>query len=124
MIKKILHLITLTILVGCANTGSNFKPIIDQKGINMVVYENDLTDCQALSTDTSSAGKKAAMGATGAAAVGALVGVITGDSGKAALQGAGIGAIVGGLSGGAGGMKEQESIIRKCLAGRGYRVLN
>lgn len=110
-------------LAGCATSGADYQPIIDTKGVNQAQYQTDLSECQAISQQTqpasSAAGKDAAFGA----AVGAVIGAIGGNS-RDAAQSAGLGAVAGGLSGGGTAVAERKTVLRNCLRGRGYRLLN
>ena len=51
---------------------------------------------------------------------GAAIGAITGNAG----QGAGIGAVTGGAESARISDRERANVVRNCLRGRGYRVLN
>jgi len=55
--------------------------------------------------------------------MGAVIGAVAGNH-NTAQRGAGAGAIVGGLKGNKQARLEQERIVRRCLSGRGYNVLN
>ena len=107
---------------GCVGTGSNYRPIVDNKNVDLNRYEADLQECQAYARQTANAGKSAAGGAIIGAALGlglALIGGSGYDKGVAA----GVGAAVGGAGGADAGETNQRNIIRNCLGGRGYRVL-
>lgn len=97
-------------------------PIIDTQGVNMSLYESDLRQCQAYADEVQIAQKTTAGAATGAV-VGGIFGAIVGNSGTA-QKGAGVGAIGGGMNGVGEGLRERERVIKRCLLGRGYRVLN
>lgn len=112
------------VMVGCANTGADVRPIVDTKGVNQAQYEQDLAECQNLAHQQSGAGESAAKTAAGGAAVGGLIGLVTGGNGTRIAQSAGVGAVIGGATGAYSGNKSQESIVKRCLTGRGYRVLN
>ena len=112
-------LAALTLAAGCTSTN---EIIIDEKGINMSRYEDDLADCRAYSEQVA-VGEKAAKGAASGAVVGGLIGAITGDSDRAA-EGAGVGAVTGGAKGVNEGEKDSIRVVKNCLRGRGYRVLN
>jgi len=105
------------ILVGC---GARHKPIIDTQGVNMAAYQQDLYECQQYAEQVDS---KAGKGAVGGALVGGLIGAAIGNS-DTAKKGAGVGAIKGGLRGGAKTKREKAVVVKNCLRGRGYRVLN
>lgn len=111
-------LVALVLLAGCA--GPTYRPIIDTQGVDLNRYEADLRDCQAFSTQTADAGKSAAVGAAAGAVLGSVLAGVSGDNRKSSAE---LGAIAGAISGGAGGETNQRNIIRRCLAGRGYRVL-
>jgi len=105
-------------LISCA--GSTYRPIVDTQGIDFNRYEADLQQCQQFSTQTNDATTSAAVGATAGAVLGSvLAGVVGGDRSATAKLTAIEGAIVGGAS----GETNQRNIIRRCLSGRGYRVL-
>lgn len=95
-------------------------PIIDTKGVDMSAYNQDLAECETYSTQVST-GKAVGKGAAGGAAVGAAVGAIAGGS---AGKGAGIGAVTGGAQSARISDREKAEVVRNCLRGRGYKVLN
>ncbi|RMF98261.1 MAG: glycine zipper family protein [Gammaproteobacteria bacterium] len=115
MIRKLLPGLAASIAACAANTG----PIIDTKGVDMQAYQRDLGECQAYSEQISTA-KGVAKGAAGGAAVGAATGAISGNPGK----GAGYGAIFGGAASARLNEREKSQVVKNCLRGRGYRVLN
>lgn len=94
-------------------------PIIDERGVNMVNYQADLQECESYA-DPISVGEGAAKGAAGGAAVGAATGAIGGDI----YSGAGYGAIFGATRYGNEADREKRTVVKRCLMGRGYRVLN
>ena len=53
-------------------------------------------------------------------AAAAPAGAISGD----AARGAGYGGISGATQSGLSNKREQEAVVKRCVAGRGYRVLN
>ncbi|UTA49133.1 glycine zipper family protein [Simiduia sp. 21SJ11W-1] len=106
------------LLVGCARNA----PIIDTQGVNMALYQQDLAQCQAISTQVDTGGKVAG-GAAGGAIVGGAIGAVLNGS-QGAQKGAGVGAISGAARGAASGKQEQQRVVKNCLRGRGYRVLN
>jgi hypothetical protein len=108
--------VVLALSAGCA---SHPDPIIDTKGVNMARYEVDLRECRAYAEEVSVAGG-AAKGAAAGAVVGAAAGAISGD----ADRGAGYGAIGGGARSALYNQREKERVVKNCLRGRGYRVLN
>ena len=125
--KNLLTALFLITLLGCvANNSSSIfegsKPIIDTKGVNMSQYEIDLEECSIFSEDIST-GKSIAKGAVTGAAVGAVIEAITDDvrSRRDAIE---VGAVSGGAQSGIRAVGEKERILKRCLRGRGYKVLN
>jgi len=120
---RISALITL-FLIGCASvedlTGNN--PIIDTLGVNLTQYNHDLAECQQYANEVEIA-QKAAIGAASGAAVGGVFGAVLGNS-ETVRRGAGLGAVGGGTRGVREGIRERDRVIKRCLIGRGYRVLN
>ena len=88
----------------------------------MTQYEVDMEECSTFSEDIST-GKSIAKGAVTGAAVGAVVEAITEDvrSRRDAIE---VGAVSGGVQSGIRAVREKEQIVRRCLRGRGYKVLN
>lgn len=98
------------------------RPIVDTKGVDMQVYESDLEDCYAFA-DQVDADNKILTGAATGAVVGSVIGAAAGKS-ETAKRGAGVGAASGTLSGTSSVIAERQRVVRNCLAGRGYLVLN
>ena len=82
-----------------ASAGADVRPIVDMKGVNETRYEKDLAECQGYAKEAPRMGSTAAKGA--------------GDS-----------AVVGGAGDTYKGNESQEAVVKKCLVGRGYKVLN
>ena len=120
MNKFILPILLPFLLLGCRATDD--RPIVDMQGVSIAQYNADLADCQAYA-DEVEAGRQVARGAVGGAVIGGAVGAIVGNS-DVAQRTAGAGAVVGGSRGAQGAMIERERVVRNCLRGRGYRVLN
>lgn len=113
----------VVLLSGCAaTTGANYRPIIDSKGIDFNRYEADLSECQAYATQTASAAQSAAAGAIAGAVLGAALAAAAGSRYDRSST-ARVGALSGAVGAGAEGERNQRTIINRCLAGRGYRVL-
>jgi hypothetical protein len=104
------------LVVGCA---SHPEPIIDTVGIDMRHYEQDLQDCETYGSQVRIE-KGVAKGAVAGGAVGAASGAVLGDAGT----GAGLGAIGGAARSAQIGEREKSRVVKNCLRGRGYRVLN
>jgi hypothetical protein len=110
------------LVAGCASTPG--KPVVDMKGVNPYQYEQDLEECSIYADEVNVAGK-AVGGAAAGAAVGAAVGAIwDGQDGNSPERGAATGAVLGGAGGIGSGATERSQVVKNCLRGRGYRVLN
>ncbi len=117
--KAMLLTITgIVMLVGCTTTD---EIIIDRKGVNMSQYDEDLADCETYAEQVQ-VGKKAGKGAASGAVVGGAVGSI--DNRHDAGEGAAVGAILGGVRGLNEGERDQVRVVKNCLRGRGYKILN
>ena len=108
--------LVLTVMSGCA---SHPDPIIDMKGVDPVAMQDDWTDCESYS-DQIVIGKGATRGAAAGGITGAATGAISGN----AEQGAGYGAIYGAARSTLEGDREKQAVFKRCMRGRGYRVLN
>lgn len=106
------------LLGACASRG----PIIDTQGVDMARYDQDLAQCETYAAQVNT-GAEAGKSAVGGAALGAVLGAIIGNSSTVA-RGAGVGGVLGGARGAARGEGEKEQVVKNCLRGRGYRVLN
>jgi uncharacterized protein YcfJ len=95
------------------------EPIVDTKGVDLAAYHRDLDECQKYAAQIDPA-KGVAKGAVAGAAVGAAVGAIGGDVGQAAA----VGAVSGGASSALKADEDKQNVVKRCLSGRGYRVLN
>ncbi|MGB5246439.1 MAG: hypothetical protein WBN34_07810 [Woeseia sp.] len=112
----ILAVVATTVFTGCA---SHPQPIVDMQGVDPVRFAQDRSECEAYAAQVKPA-KGAARGAVAGAAVGAATGAISGN----ADSGAGYGGIYGASRSGLRGANEKERVFKRCLSGRGYRVLN
>lgn len=102
----------------CAGNG----PIVDTKGIDQARYKQDLNECETYAGQVST-GKAAAKSAGAGALVGAAIGAIVGNS-TTVVQSAGVGGVLGGAKGAASGEQSKDQVVKNCLRGRGYSVLN
>ena len=116
--KRVLALGCGLLLTGCVQ----HELIIDTKGVDKAKYEADLADCEAYA-DRVDPGKRAVQRGVGGAVVGAVMGAAIGDGRTAERVGGALG-----TTGAAGGAREAERertrVLRRCMRGRGYRVLN
>ena len=124
MRTSLLTLLCLLAVTACSSiedlTGNN--PIIDSQGVNLAQYNADLRQCEAYAEQVAIA-QKAGAGAVSGAVVGGVFGAVVGNS-DTAKKGAGIGAVGGGARCLGQGIHEQERVIKRCLIGRGYSILN
>ncbi len=120
MIRPLMALsVAALAIVACTTTD---EIIIDRKGVNMAQYEKDLAECRLYAQEVRT-GEKAVRGAASGAVIGGAVGAVVGGSDDAA-RGAGVGAITGGAKGVSQGERQELQVVKRCLGGRGYRVLN
>lgn len=120
--------LALIMLAGCAGPnsgyGARWEPVVDVRPGQQASYPTDLAECQAHATRVMDAQQAAVSGALAGAIFGALLGAAAGGNGRFNSRMAGVGALSG--AAGAAGAAEggQRGIISRCLAGRGYSVLN
>ncbi len=119
MKTRVFPLVVALSVAACTTTD---EIIIDRKGVDMTRYAQDLAECRDYASGVRTE-EKAARGAASGAAVGGLIGAVVGDSDDA-LEGAGVGAVTGGAKGINQGEREKVQVVKNCLRGRGYRVLN
>lgn len=106
---------------GCAGRAED-RIIVDTKGVDPGRYAEDLGECAEYAGLVDVEGRVLASAAGSAVLYGVLGAIL--DDGDTAERTAGAGAVFGGVRGGFDATREQERIIRNCLSGRGYRVLN
>ncbi len=104
---------------GCATT--QYRPMVDS-GVSRGNYEDDVADCQHLA-DQRPAAANAAGGAAVGAVFGALFAAAVGLRGDDVAHVAAWGAANGGINGAVYGAAEQQAIVSRCMAGRGYNVV-
>ena len=119
--RSIMHIGLLTIcgvyLGACA---AHPEPIIDLKGVNPALFEQDWAECKSYSEQV-----KIEQGVAKGAATGAVVGAIAGAIGNGDVsQSAGHGGLYGGTRSGLKADREKQQVFKRCMSGRGYRVLN
>lgn len=112
----VVTLIAVTTLAGCAR----HRPIVDTKNTDMASYKQDLYECEQYAKQVDN---KTAKGALGGAVMGAAIGAVIGNK-HTAEKGAAIGAIRGGAKGSRMTRAEKAKVVKNCLRGRGYKVLN
>ena len=117
-------LFSIYLLSACAsNSAQNSGGIIvDTKNINMSAYYQDLHECRNYAAQVNVGSQVVEKTITGAV-IGGAIGAITGDS-DAAKRAAGVGGLLGAVKGSGQAQREKQRVVRNCLRGRGYRVLN
>ncbi len=113
---KLVNLMFIWIIIGCA---AHPEPIVDTQGLDTVAYQQDLEECTVFSTQIHTE-----VGVIKGAAAGAAVGAATGAISGNVADGAGYGAIAGSASSARLNEREKHGVVKNCLRGRGYRVLN
>ena len=106
-------------LCGCA---AHPDPIIDMKGVDQEQFVRDWNECEVYTNEVG-IGQGVAKGAGLGAAVGAVAGAIGGNS-KDVRRGAASCAVYGGTTSGLDADREKQLVFKRCMSGRGYRVLN
>lgn len=119
MLRRILVVAGLVAAAAVAGCAAHPEPIVDTKGVNEAQLADDWRECEAFAQQVRIE-RGVARGATAGAVIGAAAGAISGEVG----QGAGYGAIYGGARSGLDGDRERQMVFKRCLRGRGYRVLN
>lgn len=120
--KLLAFLILPALVMGCAGRHYDTNVIVDTKGIDPQVYQQDLSECREFAGQVMR-GEKVARSTAGGAILGGAIGAVVGNS-NTAQRGAGSGAIFGAAKGVSQGSREKHRVLRNCLRGRGYRVLN
>ncbi len=116
---EISALLALAILMsGCA---AHPDPIIDTKGVDPDELAQDWDECEAY-TEEIVVAKGVAKGSALGGAVGATSGAIRGRGDVA--EDAAWGALYGGTRSGLDADRDKQMVFKRCMSGRGYRVLN
>ena len=118
--KHIKRNILLISVIGIVSCSAKNQVIIDPVGVDMAVYQQDLRGCRQIAEQVDN---KGGSGAIGGAIVGALIGAAIGNSDTAKSL-AGVGAVSGGAKGVVKTKQEKDLVVKNCMRGRGYRVLN
>jgi hypothetical protein len=116
---EISALLALAILLsGCA---AHPDPIIDTKGVDPDELAQDWDECEAYTEEiiiAKGVAKGAALGGTVGAASGAI------RSRGDVAEDAAWGALYGGTRSGLDADRDKQMVFKRCMSGRGYRVLN
>jgi outer membrane lipoprotein SlyB len=124
-LKRFPLILSFSLLVGCS--GSQFTDpvqsvIVDTANVDLNEYQVDLTECKVYANKVDVA-DQTTKGAVGGAIVGSVIGAIIGNSDSSKKIG-GTAGVLGGLEANADARKEKNQVMRNCLRGRGYKVLN
>jgi len=114
--QHVLLILISTVIIGCV---AHPEPIIDTRGVDLVVYEGDMADCEAYGQQIH-----IEQGVAKGAAAGAVVGTATGAISGNPASGAGYGAVFGAAESARLNDREKQRVVKNCMRGRGYRVLN
>jgi len=123
------------LLLASGASAQNVNVIVDMEGVDPAQYNSDLQACQGAGTQVQQkeAQREGVLRNSGrTAAVGAAAGAISGGSGT---QGAKTGAAVGVVASttrnaknrrevAAEAQNERDMVVKNCMRGRGYSVLN
>ena len=126
IVMRTLLVVSACLITGCVSNPSlvgTSDPIIDTKGVDMNQYMIDKRECQAYASEVRR-GEKIARGAAAGAVVGGAIGAVINREPNSTERGAGVGAISGAARGAGEGAREAGRVVKQCLRGRGYRVLN
>ena len=122
--KKVVTIaVAAALLAGCAAPMHSYQPLVDGDTTS-TQYQRDLEECRAYAMTKPSAENSAAVGAI----VGVLAGVallaLGGGRGGWGNEVAAVGAAAGAVQGYSEGAQGQQNVVKRCLAGRGHRVLD
>ncbi|MEC7637273.1 MAG: glycine zipper family protein [Pseudomonadota bacterium] len=123
--KKLLLYLNLFFVVGCAQSDLSVRndiAIIDTRGVDESVFKKDYSECSDFAKNIDLTERTLKQGAV-AGATGAAVGAIIGGE-EAAKKIGGSAAVLNAVEANLDGRNEQAKIIKNCLRGRGYKVLN
>lgn len=123
--KKLFLYLNLCFFIGCAQndlSDRNDIAIIDTRGVDESVFKKDYSECSDFAKNIDLTEKTLKQGAV-AGATGAAVGAIIGGE-EAAKKIGGSAAVLNAVEANLDGRNEQAKIIKNCLRGRGYKVLN
>ena len=116
---KLMALFIAAFVAGCA---AHPDPIIDMQGVDLEEFDQDWVECESYTNEVSMT-KGVAKGAGLGAAIGAVAGAVGGNSDDVA-EGAAWGSVYGGTRSGLDADRDKQMVFKRCMAGRGYRVLN
>lgn len=109
----------LFVVAALAACAAHPDPIVDTKGVDPEKLAQDWEECEAY-TEEILVRQGVAKGTATGAVVGAVGGAINDDVGRGAANGA----LYGGTRSGLAADRDKQRVFKRCLRGRGYRVLN
>ena len=127
--KKTIVILSTSLLAACAY---NSAPVVGPHDKTEAEYQQDFAECQQYAARVDK-GESMRTGAVNAGVLGALsgaaIGLIEGDGVDGAVAGGAIAGGIGGAGAGAAGgaakaTRDQAYVLRRCLAGKGYDVLD
>lgn len=119
--RRSIVILLVSLSTGYAGCAAHPDPIIDTKGVDEELMAEDWDECEAYSEEVSVAAGTA-KGAGLGAAIGAVVGTIGGGGDIA--EDAAYGAVYGGADSGLDADRDKQAVFKRCMRGRGYKVLN
>lgn len=119
MKPTIIAFIALPFVTACADSGANYRPILD--GPATPAFQVDLAACQTLARNQSQFDQETIAASVLGAGAGAVLGEVDDDGD--ALGGAIVGALAGGAASAVDVSERREGIVVECLRGRGHRVV-
>lgn len=125
--RKITICAAIVLATGCAVEPQRHATLVDyqQPGYDQAKYRQDDLACNDLARQrASTAASSAAGGLLAGVLLGAIVGNAYGQTGHGAAYGAALGTASGGLHGAADDAITYKQIVRRCMVGRGYVVLD
>jgi uncharacterized protein YcfJ len=122
MKRTITTLTAVALLAGCASTARVYQPIVDPKIGDQAALPEALAECRDLAQQIGQA-DRAAGGAVVGAVLGLAVGAMFGLRGQNLAALSGSTALLSGVRSAEYAGLNQEQVIARCLANRGYSVL-
>jgi len=119
MKKSVCSIVIAGLVAGLAGCAAHPDPIVDMRGVDQATFDQDWQECESYTEEVLIAEGVVKGSATGAA-VGAIAGAVSGDVGESAAYGA----LYGGTRSGLDADQTKQMVFKRCLRGRGYRVLN
>lgn len=109
-------------LSACAGGGAAYQPIVD--GPKDAKFQQDTAECQALAEQRSYTNSDVKTGAVAGAVVGGVIGLLSrGNDTSNTLIGTAVGGVYGGGGAALNTRTERKNIVKRCMIGRGHRVI-